>query len=373
MVINGLQAADVAAGRFAGEGYAFFRFPNAPEYGFVACQESPVELQGLTDIGRERGVVIAPFIPSATEPVLLIRPDVYSRFPAPAPFADGETVRSVIPIPFTDDSASRREAYSDSFAMCRKRLLDGTLRKVVLSRRLALRYEADCISPLTLFLNACRLHPRCYVSLWWTRRSGLWLTATPEVLLCADESEEGLWRTMALAGTMSWQGALPAVTDWSEKNRREQAYVSDYIRHRLAGLVAGSIEESTCRSVRAANMVHLRTDFGFRLLPGITLGAVIGRLHPTPAVCGEPHLAARHAIRVSEDTSRRYYAGFSGPVGLDGRTELYVSLRCMELTSGCALLYAGGGLLPDSSEEEEWEETCRKLRPMLALFGVEKG
>ena len=96
--------------------------------------------------------------------------------------------------------------------------------------------------------------------------------------------------------------------------------------------------------------------------------ALLLRLHPTPAVCGLPRAAAQRAILTDEASPRRYYAGFSGPLGIEGETRLYVSLRCMEFTPSLATLYAGGGIMPESVEQEEWEETQRKLQTMLRLL-----
>ena len=92
------------------------------------------------------------------------------------------------------------------------------------------------------------------------------------------------------------------------------------------------------------------------------------RLHPTPAVCGLPREEARQAILHDEPSPRRYYAGFSGPLHLQGETHLYVSLRCMEFTPHTATLYAGGGLMPESQETDEWEETRRKMQTMWQLL-----
>ena len=78
-----------------------------------------------------------------------------------------------------------------------------------------------------------------------------------------------------------------------------------------------------------------------------------------------PREAALDVIEEAESQPRRYYAGFNGPLDLHGETRLYVSLRCMEFTPHTATLYAGGGIMPESREEEEWEETCRKMQPML--------
>lgn len=80
------------------------------------------------------------------------------------------------------------------------------------------------------------------------------------------------------------------------------------------------------------------------------------------------HEERRAVLRNTEPHARRYYAGFSGPLHLNGECALYVSLRCMEIEADAVHCYAGGGLLPDSREESEWSETQRKLRTMLDLF-----
>jgi isochorismate synthase len=49
-------------------------------------------------------------------------------------------------------------------------------------------------------------------------------------------------------------------------------------------------------------------------------------------------------------------------------THLFVNLRCMQIFSDGYRLYAGGGLLPDSVEEMEWQETETKLDTMRNLF-----
>ena len=91
-------------------------------------------------------------------------------------------------------------------------------------------------------------------------------------------------------------------------------------------------------------------------------------LHPTPAVCGLPRDNALATIRLAEPDARSFYAGFSGPLFLHGETRLYVSLRCMELIGDRASLYAGGGIMPESTVETEWEETRRKMATMRSLF-----
>lgn len=358
MDIDGIEEEDVLKNRFGGGGYVFCRMPDADTYIYVAQRDVPDTFDSYEELEGRQGVVIAPFCISEEVPLVFVRPDCVCRRPVPC----------VVPSPvsYEDDGAVQRERYRRSFFVCHEGLRQGVVRKVVCSRRLRVGFCGGAeVSPVHLFWAACRLHPHCYVSLWWTRRTGCWLVATPESLLASDGNS---WTTMALAGTMTADEGLDSVA-WSVKNREEQEYVSDFILSRLQDVTSGQ-QVSDTYPFQVGSLVHLRTDFRFFLKEGVPWSVLLGRLHPTPAVCGVPRDDAQRIIAEAEPTERRYYAGFSGMIGLEGMTRLYVSLRCMELTDTGALLYAGGGLLDSSDEEEEWLETCRKLQPMLGLFGA---
>lgn len=199
--------------------------------------------------------------------------------------------------------------------------------------------------------------------------------ATPEVLVQNDTQR---WRTMALAATMklnaeqqqwpdsAWNSDTPPL-EWSAKNKEEQRLVARYIGDCLANL-AYDIEETRPYTQRAGGLVHLRSDFTFKLKPAYGLGDLVQTLHPTPAICGLPKAEAWQFIIENEPHSRRYYSGFCGPVSAIEGTRLYVSLRCMQLSHHKACLYAGGGLLKNSTEEQEWEETRAKMETMLGLM-----
>ena len=53
----------------------------------------------------------------------------------------------------------------------------------------------------------------------------------------------------------------------------------------------------------------------------------------------------------------------------DGCTNLFVTLRCMKLNvANTYTLYAGGGLLKDSTCQSEWDETEAKMNTMRKTF-----
>jgi isochorismate synthase len=231
---------------------------------------------------------------------------------------------------------------------------------------------------MALFEEACRLYPRMFISLVYTPQSGMWLMATPEILLEGGGHD---WRTIALAGTMRLegdslsfdsppsQGGTGMDISWSTKNIQEQRYVATYLMECLEHF-SNQITEEGPYTARAANLVHLRSDFNFVLEDPRRIGELIRALHPTPAVCGLPKQQAFDFIRRNESQPRRYYSGFSGPFNPDVETHLFVSLRCMQILDDSYCLYAGGGLLRDSEEEMEWEETEAKLETMRSLLEI---
>ena len=155
---------------------------------------------------------------------------------------------------------------------------------------------------------------------------------------------------------------------WSTKNIQEQRYVATYIAECLERFSLDFREEGP-RTVRAANLVHLRSDFTFTLYNNARVGDLLQALHPTPAVCGLPKREAFQFIVNNEHTPRKYYSGFMGPLLMAGdEAHLYVSLRCMQIVGSDYRLYAGGGLLRDSLLDQEWQETEAKMQAMRRLL-----
>lgn len=340
--------------------FAVYRLPHE-DYATLVCQTDgePVELQSCAELNGRRGFVVAPFEVKPGQPILVIRPDEVSR---------QEIQPSTLHL---QSSALNLQPstlhYAIDFANYHAQLTQGSFRKIVLAR-CADEQTPVAIDPMQLFYHACQLYPRMFIALVSTPQSGIWLTATPEILLEGSGRE---WRTIALAGTMKLVGDQLSgegenVT-WTTKNIEEQRIVATYIAECLEQFT-GNFREEGPRTVRAADLVHLRSDFTFTLPTNGRIGDLLQSLHPTPAVCGLPKRDAFQFIVSNEHTPRRYYSGFMGPLDIQESTNLYVSLRCMNIEGNRYHLFAGGGLLKDSTEEQEWQETEAKLETMRRLL-----
>ena len=182
----------------------------------------------------------------------------------------------------------------------------------------------------------------------------------------AEEGAQTDWHTVSLAGTMPMNGEnMP--TEWSTKNKEEQGFVSEYIRKAVKKF-GSRLTEKGPYTARAGQLVHLKTDFHFTLKETQHLGDILQELHPTPAVCGLPKDETYRFILDTEGYDRSYYSGIIGWLAPREETTLYVNLRCMHIGKDTATLYAGGGILPTSEVDSEWEETQQKMNTMRNIL-----
>lgn len=356
--------------------FAYYRLPYLHHATKMVQHEGePEVLASVSDLNGKEGFVVAPFSPSSDCPVLLIHPDEVKHLAV-----RNERNTSLAPYKRAMAESEEYALYSQNFECFHHELEQGTFQKIVLARCSTLQMAEDEQGHVRdmafyedIFMKTCLMYPRLFVALVYTELSGMWLMATPEILLRGEGCE---LMTISLAGT---QKAVPSRTvadypvegvEWSEKNQEEQQYVTDYIKQCVKTFtddftVAGPY------TTMAANLYHLRTDISFRLHSNHCLGDVIQALYPTPAVCGIPKNEARQFILEHEGQSRLYYSGFVGPLSPDGKTNLFVSLRCMNiLEDGSCKLYAGGGLLKESEMEKEWAETEAKLQTIKQVLYV---
>jgi isochorismate synthase len=250
---------------------------------------------------------------------------------------------------------------------------NGDFKKVVLTRRETVQLEEK--NPISIFKRLLNTYKSAFVYCWYHPEIGLWLGATPETLI---KIEGNRFSIMALAGTQDYNGTLDVV--WQNKEIQEQQYVTDFILESLKPVVE-SVQVSETNTVKAGNLVHLKTMITALLKANSNLKTIISSLHPTPAVCGLPKQASKQFILKNENYNREFYTGFLGELNLETQlaprsgkrnienrayaitktsTQLYVNLRCMQLNDKIAHIYVGGGITESSDAEKEWEETVSK-------------
>ena len=274
--------------------------------------------------------------------------------------------------------ASGKEAHEALVQKGVETIQQGDLKKVVLSRveEKALADE----NPFVIFKRLYNKYRNAMVYCWYHPKVGLWLGATPELLLKVEGKQ---LTTIALAGTQPY-GRTTNVT-WKDKEIEEQQIVTDYIKQQIEPFT-DKVNISEVETIRAGSLLHLKSRITCTIESSENLYPIIEALHPTPAVCGFPKQKAKEFILQHENYNREYYTGFLGELNLkQSRTRntnrrnvennayavvkthsnFYVNLRCMQLKNETALVYVGGGITRDSDPEKEWEETVNKTSTIL--------
>ncbi|WP_439132775.1 chorismate-binding protein [Polaribacter sp.] len=241
-----------------------------------------------------------------------------------------------------------------------QQIATSNLQKVVISRK-----EMVDITYFDLLLTYKKLlksYPNAFVSVWFHPKIGMWLGATPETLL---QIENKSFKTMSLAGTQVYQSKKEII--WKSKELEEQQLVTDFIENQLAN-ISSNLKIDKTETIKAGNLLHLRTKVEGVLYENAYLKSLIRALHPTPAVCGLPRNTSKKFILENENYHRSFYTGFLGELNINKKSALFVNLRCMEIEENQASIYVGGGITKDSNAEKEWLETVSKSKTMKKVL-----
>jgi para-aminobenzoate synthetase component 1 len=89
---------------------------------------------------------------------------------------------------------------------------------------------------------------------------------------------------------------------------------------------------------------------------------------PGGSITGAPKRRAMEIIEELEPQRRGVYCGAIGYIGFDGSMDLNVAIRTLVMSHGEIRFWAGGGIVADSTLEEEYQETFDKAAAMLKLL-----
>ncbi len=349
--------------------FVAYRKPNTTLVNAVLQNDDA--LHTVSDF-TESGFVFAPF--DATKSTILIPFDEV-LVGEMEHFDDVETATVA-----TNPSAEAKKKHIQLVKKGVDTIQHSEIQKIVLSRQEEIVSQKH---PLLIFQHLREHYPTAFVYLWYHPKVGMWAGATPETLVSANGNTI---TAMSLAGTRKFQENL--VVHWNQKEIEEQQIVTDYIVNQLKNVTTTlSVSEATTH--QAGSLVHLCSMISGRMTSKVHIGNIIKTLHPTPAICGFPTEVAKAFILQEEHYDRTFYTGFLGELNLKeetsrnrnrknqensayrtvrSRSELYVNLRCMELTDTNRILYIGGGITKDSDPESEWEETLAKSQIMKRVL-----
>lgn len=86
---------------------------------------------------------------------------------------------------------------------------------------------------------------------------------------------------------------------------------------------------------------------------------------PGGSITGAPKIRAMQIIDELEPTQRSVYTGAIGYIGFNGDADLNIAIRTFIMKDKTVYFQVGSGIVADSDEEEEYQETMHKARALI--------
>lgn len=158
----------------------------------------------------------------------------------------------------------------------------------------------------------------------------------------------------------------------SEKNFAENLMIVDLMRNDLARVSEpGSVtvaEQSALYSY--ATIHHLVSTVTAQKKPQTSAYDVVRAAFPPGSMTGAPKIAAIEWCTSQETLERGVYSGAIGWFGGNNTCDLSVVIRTLLIDGLRFEFQVGGGIVADSTPEDEWQETLIKARGIAAALGI---
>ncbi len=240
------------------------------------------------------------------------------------------------------------------------------LSKIVVAHALEVKTK-DNFRIVKSLQNLRKNHPDCYIFALGNHTEEYFIGASPERLLSVKKNQliSDALAGSAPRGKQSQEDILIGEQLLQgEKEKREHQVVGQFIYEQLKKMNLLP-QKAPLQLLKLSNIQHLWTPIYAELNNNIHPLKIISKLHPTPAVAGEPVDIACQEIAKLEDFERSLYASPIGWINLNGDCEFIVGIRSALIKHNKATFYAGAGIVAGSQPKQELIEIKLKFQALL--------
>lgn len=288
-----------------------------------------------------------------------------ARFSRPADERARQPFRITAPLA----SNLTREAYARRFRRVADFIHAGDCYQI----NLAQRFSAPAAGDPWLAYQALRIVNPAPYSAYLRTPHGTILSASPERFL---RVRDGAVETRPIKGTRPRVGhprldaERIAELQASTKDRAENVMIVDLLRNDLSkNCETGSVRVPRLFEIESFATVHhlVSTVTGTLRSDRDALDLLRG-CFPGGSITGAPKRRAMQIIEELEPQRRGIYCGAIGYIGCDGNMDLNIAIRTIVYAGGSVRFWAGGGIVADSTLDDEYQETFDKAAAMLKLL-----
>lgn len=253
--------------------------------------------------------------------------------------------------------------FEKAFDLSQNAIANGEVKKVVpiACQKGRLKESLSLFNKLYLLKKLSNLPGQLYPYGEWDETSGF-MGASPELFLKVNQSHI---ETMALAGT-SGKEVDPLVFLNDPKERKEHQFVVDDIVEQLSDLARVEVEPT--RVIQLPTLNHLETKITAKLNRVIGTENLILKLHPTSALGIYPRGAFFKTF--CQFPYQKERGLFGAPWGLESEEGVFllVAIRKLDWLDNDVRIFAGCGVVQESSLEKEFAEITKKIDSVKRIF-----
>lgn len=156
----------------------------------------------------------------------------------------------------------------------------------------------------------------------------------------------------------------------SGKETAELNMITDLLRNDLGKICeAGTVNVAAHREImKLQNISHTFSRITGELKPDISpIGALLS-MFPGGSITGCPKKRAMEIIDELEQTTRSAYCGCMVTIDPDGNLDSSILIRTIIKKGSRLVLPVGGGIVHDSRQNDEYQETLAKAQPIIAAL-----
>lgn len=257
-----------------------------------------------------------------------------------------------------------KEGYESFVTKLKSHIVAGDIIQAVPSQRLA---RPTSLHPFNAYRHLRQVNPSPYM--FYLDCGDLQIVGASPETLC--KVEKNVVFNHAIAGTTR-RGKTPeedaklgAILSASEKDRAEHIMLVDLARNDVNRVCEPkSVKvDHLMRVEKFSHVIHLTSQVSGTLREGLTRFDAFRSIFPAGTVSGAPKIKAIEIISSLEKDRRGVYAGAVGRFDFSAdEMDTCIAIRTMVFKDGTAYLQAGGGIVFDSEEEDEYVETINKLK-----------
>ena len=290
--------------------------------------------------------------------------------------------------------------YFAAVAKSKQYILDGDVMQVQIGQRLTRPFTAE---PLALYRSLRTLNPSPYM-FYFNFREFHVVAASPEILVRVEpdvqqppaqqppvaSAGDGAAATAASAATAATperklvtirpiagtrrRGATPeedkALAEEllaDPKERAEHVMLIDLGRNDIGRIAEiGTVKVTDTMVIeRYSHVMHIVSNVEARLKPGLDAIDVFKASFPAGTLTGAPKVRAMEIIEELEPVKRGIYGGAAGYLGFHGDMDLAITIRTGVIKDGLLHVQAAAGIVADSVDSAEWNETRIKAQAVL--------